>query len=124
MSVELTGRNVTVTPALKRLAQRRITRLERHLAGPARVRIVVWREKHLFTAEAIATHRRRRWTAEEKREDLAASVAFAIEKIDAQARKDTEKRRDRKHRGARSGAGNGRSRERRDGDLGLIVAEG
>jgi ribosome hibernation promoting factor len=108
----LTGRNVTVTSALERLAQRRITRLERHLAGPAEVRIVVWREKHLFTAEVIATHRRRRWTAVEERGDLEAAVAFALEKIDAQARKETEKRRDRKHRGAQSGAGNGRARQR------------
>lgn len=109
MTVELTGRNVTVTPAVRRLAEKRIKRLERHLAGPAEVRVVVWREKHLFNAEAIATHRRRRWTAQEQRGDLEAAVAFALEKIDARARKDTEKRRDRKHRA---------------GDPGLIVPEG
>jgi putative sigma-54 modulation protein len=110
MPVELTGRNVTVTTALKKLAQKGIERLERHLAGPAAVRIVVWREKHLFNAEVIATHRRRRWTAQEERGDLEAAVAFALEKIDAQARKDTERRRDQKHRGAQDGGGNGRAR--------------
>ena len=109
MAVELTARNVTVTAALKTLAENRIRRLERHLAGPAAVRVVVWREKHLFNAEVIATHRRRRWTAQEERGDLEAAVAFALEKVDALARKDTEKRRDRKHRGAKAkaGAGNG-----------------
>ena len=107
MAIELTGRNVTVTPALKALAEKRIRRLERHLNGTASVRVVVWREKHLFNAEAIATSRRRRWTAQEERSDVEAAVSFALEKIDAQARRDTEKRRDRKHRGAKMGAGNG-----------------
>lgn len=109
MGVELTGRNVTVTPALKALAEKSLRRLERHLAGPAEVRIVVWREKHVFKAEAIATHRRRRWTAQEERSDLQAALAFALEKVDAQAVKDTGKRRDLKHRGgkAKAGSGNG-----------------
>lgn len=110
MPVELTGRNVTVTTALKKLAQKGIERLERHLAGPAEVRIVVWREKHLFKAEVIATHGRRRWTAREERDDLEASVASSLETIDARARRDAERRRDRKHRGAQAGAGNGRGR--------------
>jgi putative sigma-54 modulation protein len=110
MPVELTGRNVTVTAALKKLAVKGTERLERHLAGPASVRIVVWREKHLFNAEAIATHGRRRWTAREERDDLESAVAFSLETIDALARKDAEKRRDRKHRGAQAGAGNGRGR--------------
>jgi putative sigma-54 modulation protein len=110
MPVELTGRNVTVTTALKKLAQKGIERLERHLAGSAEVRIVVWREKHLFKAEVIATHGRRRWTAREERDDLEAAVAFSLETIDARARKDAERRRDRKHRGAQAGAGNGRGR--------------
>ncbi len=110
MPVELTGRNVTVSAALKKLALKRIERLERHLAGPATVRVVVWREKHLFKAEVLATHRRRQWTALEERDDPEAAVAFALEKIDAQARKDTERRRDQKHRGAQDGGGNGRAR--------------
>jgi putative sigma-54 modulation protein len=115
MAVELTGRNVTVTNALRTLAEKRARRLERHLAGPAGVRIVVWREKHLFNAEVIATHRRRRWTAQEERGDLEAAVSFALEKIDAQARKETERLRTRKHRGARAkaSAGNGEGSERK-----------
>jgi putative sigma-54 modulation protein len=110
MSVELTGRNVKVTAALKNVAQKRVERLERHLAGPAAVRIVVWREKHLFNAEVIATHGRRRWTAREERDDLEAAVAFSLETIDARARKDTEKRRDRKHHGVQTGGGKSRGR--------------
>ncbi len=98
MAVECTGRNVEVTPSLRELAEERTERLERHLGGPARVRVVLSHEKHRFEAEIIATHRRRRWKAQEETADPRAAVALAFEKIDAQAKRDTEKRRDRKHR--------------------------
>ena len=99
MAVECTGRNVEVTPAVKTLARERTGRLERHLGGPANVRVVLSHEKHRFGAEIIATHRRQRWNAREYASaDPRAAVALAFEKIDAQAMKDSERRRDRKNR--------------------------
>jgi putative sigma-54 modulation protein len=98
MAVECTGRNVDVTPALMNLARERTERLERRLGGPARVRVVLSHERHRFGAEIIATHRRRRWNAHEFTVDPRAAVALAFEKIDAQAKKDSEKRRNRKDR--------------------------
>jgi putative sigma-54 modulation protein len=98
MAVECSGRNVEVTHSLRELAEERTQRLERHLGGPARVRVVLSHEKHRFGAEIIATHRRRRWKAQEETADPRAAVALAFEKIDAQAKRDSEKRRDRKHR--------------------------
>lgn len=98
MAVECTGRNIEVTHSLRELARERTQRLERHLGGPARVRVVLSQEKHRFGAEIIATHRRRRWKAQEETADPRAAVALAFEKIDAQAKRDSEKRRDRKHR--------------------------
>ncbi len=100
MAVEFTGRNVPVTPILKELAQEHAQKLERHLGGPAEVRIVLSQEKHRFGAEVIAKHRRRRWKAQEETGDPRAAVAAAFEKIDAQAKKDAQKRKDRKHRGS------------------------
>jgi ribosome hibernation promoting factor len=98
MAVECTGRNVEVTPSLLNLARERAERLERHLGGPAKVRIVLSHEKRRFGAEIIATHRRRRWNAHEYTADPRAAVALAFEKIDAQAKKDSEKIRNRKER--------------------------
>jgi ribosome hibernation promoting factor len=98
MAVECTGRNVEVTPSLIRLARERTQRLERHLGGPAKVRVVLSQEKHRFGAEIIATHRRRRWNAHEYTVDPRAAVALAFEKIDVQAKKDSERRRKRKDR--------------------------
>jgi putative sigma-54 modulation protein len=99
MAVECTGRNVEVTPSLKELAEERTQRLERHLGGPTKVRVVLSHQRHRFGAEVIATHRRRRWEATEETADVRAALAAAFEKIDAQAMRDTEKRRGRKHRG-------------------------
>ena len=100
MSVECTGRNVEVTGSLQELARQRTQRLERRLGGAAVVRVVLSREKHRFGAEVIASHRRRRWKAQEETAgDPRAAVALAFEKIDAQAKKDLERGRDRKHRG-------------------------
>lgn len=97
MSVECTGRNVEVTLALRELARRRAQRLERHLGGPAVVRVVLTQEKHRFGAEVIASHRRRHWKAQEETTgDPRAAVALAFEKIDAQAKKDLERVRGRK----------------------------
>jgi putative sigma-54 modulation protein len=99
MAVECTGRNFEITASLKELAEERTHRLERHLGGPADVRVVLSHEKHRFGAEIIAIHRRRRWKAQEETDDPMAAVAFAFAKIDAQAMRDSEKRRNRKHRG-------------------------
>jgi putative sigma-54 modulation protein len=99
MSVECSGRNIEVTASLRELARQRTLRLERHLGGPAVVRVVLSQEKHRFGAEVIASHRRRHWKAQEETAgDPRAAVALAFEKIDAQAQRDLEKRRDRKHR--------------------------
>ena len=97
MAVECTGRNVAVTPSLKEFAEKRAQRLERHLGGPALVRVVLSHEKHRFGAEIIAAHRRRRWKAQEETADPRTALALAFAKIDAQAMKDSAKRRDRKH---------------------------
>lgn len=104
MGVECTGRGVEITSRLRALAEERATRLERHLGGPVSVRVILSHEKHRYGAEILATHRRRKWTAQEETGDPLAALTLAFEKIDAQAMKDAEKRRDRRtaarrHRG-------------------------
>ena len=104
MAVECTGRNVSVTSSLRDLAEERVSCLERHLGGPTEVRVVLSHEKHRFGAEIIATRGRRRWTAQEQTADPRAAMALAFEKIDAQAMRDTERRRDKKHQKSRAGS--------------------
>jgi putative sigma-54 modulation protein len=122
MTVEFAGRHVEVTPRLRALAQERALRLERHLGGPADVRVVLTHEKHRFGAEVIAKHRRKLWTAQEENSDVQSAVVMAFEKVAAQAKKDSGRRHDRKHRGGAealplrqaSGPTPGDGRRRRD----------
>ncbi len=100
MGVECTGRGFEITSRLRALAEERAARLERHLGGPATVRVVLSHEKHRYGAEVIATHRRRKWTAQEETGDPRTALTLAFQKIDAQAMKDAEKRHDRRHRAA------------------------
>jgi putative sigma-54 modulation protein len=100
MLVELTGRNVEITPRLRSLADGRIERLERHVGGDVFARVILTHEKHRFRAEIIATHRKQRWTANEETADARSALVEAFEKVDGQATKHAGRRRDRKHRGA------------------------
>ncbi len=100
MSVECTGRNVEISPSLRELARRQTQGLERRLGGPAVVRVVLSHEKHRFGAEVIASHRRRHWKAQEETAgDPRAAMTLAFEKIEAQAKRDLGRRRDRMHGG-------------------------
>jgi putative sigma-54 modulation protein len=99
MIVEFTGRNVDVTPKLRTLADSRTARLERHLGGTVNVRVILAHEKHRFRAEILATptQGRGRWNANEETSDPRAALVQAFEKINAQATRQSAKRRDRKH---------------------------
>ena len=55
-------------------------------------------QKHRFRAEIMAAHRRGHWVANEETSDPRSALVQAFEKIDAQALKDSAKRRDRKLR--------------------------
>jgi len=81
MAVECTGRNVEITASVRELAEERTHRLERHLGGPADVRVVLSHEKHRYGAEILAIHRRRRWKAQEETGDPRAAVALAFENL-------------------------------------------
>src|SRR5262249_60314356 len=97
MSVEFTGRHAQWTPTLRELAEERAQRLERHLGGPATVRVVLSHEKHRFGVEVIATHRRRLWKAQGETADPRAALALAFGKGGAQAKAGSGRGRDREN---------------------------
>lgn|SRR5450755_885709 len=97
MIVEIAGRNVEVTARLRSVVESRTARLERHVGGAVNVRAILTHQKHRFRAEIMAAHRRGHWVANEETSDPRSALVQAFEKIDAQALKDSAKRRDRKH---------------------------
>jgi putative sigma-54 modulation protein len=104
MRVALTGRNVEITPSLRQLVGRRLTRLERLLNDNAlSAQVVLTREKHRHVTDIIVHTR-----GDHILKGLGnngtwpQSVAVAVDKVMQQAHKVKERWEDRKRR-ARGG---------------------
>ena len=55
MRVTITGRHMTVTPALRQYLDERLQKLERYRVKPARGQFVLAVEKYRHTAEGVVT---------------------------------------------------------------------
>ena len=100
MRLQVKGKNVEVTPALKGYAQEKLGKLERHLNDSARLELELAVEKNPSIADnqvAEATV----WTkgpilrARESSPDMRASIDMLVEKLERQARRYRDKRRPR-----------------------------
>lgn len=106
MRLELTGRHVDITPALRRLVDRKLARLERLLNDSAlSAQAVLTREKHRRRAEVTLHARGEKFLhGVGSASSWEASVGEAIDKIAQQAQRVKGKWQSRKRRGgARSG---------------------
>lgn len=106
MRLELTGRRVDITPALRRLVDRKLAKLERLLNDSVvSAQAVLAREKHRHRAD-ITLHAR----GEQFLHGCGASASWetsvnqAIDKISQQAQRVKGKWQERKRRGAGKGA--------------------
>jgi len=103
MRLELTGRHVAITPALRRLVDAKLAKLERMLNDSAvSAQAVLTREKYRHRAE-ITLHARGEKFLHGVGNSFAweASLSQAIEKITQQAQKVKGKWQERKRRGRR-----------------------
>src|SRR5262245_55565191 len=101
MRFELTGRHVDITPALRRLVEGKLAKLERMLNDSAvSAQAVLTREKHRHRAD-ITLHARGEKFLHGVGSAVAwePSVSMAIEKITQQAHKVKGKWQERKRRG-------------------------
>jgi putative sigma-54 modulation protein len=101
MRLELTGRHVEITPALRRLVESKLGKLERFLNDSAvSAQAVLTREKHRHRVD-ITLHARGEKFLHGNGNGAAwgASVAQAVEKITQQAKKVLGKWQERKRRG-------------------------
>ena len=106
MQLELTGRHVEVTPALRRLVERKILKLERLLNDSAvSAHVVLAREKHRHLSE-ITLHARGEHFMHAVGEagGWEASLSDTIEKLRQQVTRLKGKWKERTRRGARVGA--------------------
>lgn len=101
MHVDITGRQVEITPALRRYTQDKLRKLERLLDGPLEAHVVLAIEKHRHLAEIQVRSRTALLSGMRETEDLYASINDVVDKLERQAKKHKEKLKERKKRQGR-----------------------
>lgn len=101
MRIDITGRQVEVTPALRKYAEDKLKKLERLLDGPLEAHIVLAIEKHRHLAEIQVRSRTALLSGVRETADLYASINEVADKLERQALKHKEKMTTRKKRSAR-----------------------
>jgi putative sigma-54 modulation protein len=98
MKIDITGRNVEVTPALRDFAEEKLRKLERVLDAPIEAHVVLRIDKHRHVAEIQLKSRNLTLAGTEETGDLYASIGEVADKLERQVLKHKEKVRDHKHR--------------------------
>jgi len=100
MTIEYTGRQTDVAPALRTLAERKLKKLDRLLGGITHAHVIVGVDRHRKTAEVSVHSRRVDLSAAVESGDLAASLAGVLDKLARQAQRHVGRIRERKRRPA------------------------
>ena len=98
MKIEITGRQIEITPALREFTSDKLRKLEKLLDGPLDVHVVLAVEKHRHVAEIQVKSRTGVFSGTEETGDLYASIGEVAEKLERQALKHKEKVTSRKRR--------------------------
>ena len=109
MRLQVKGKNVEVSEAIRTYAEEKLGRLERQLADPTRVELELAVEKNPsiaanHVAEATIWTKGPVLRAKEASTDMRASIDLLTDKLERQVTRYREKRRRRNHRGQRIGA--------------------
>jgi len=98
MKIDITGRQVEITPALRDFAVEKLRKLEKLLDGPLEVHVVLGVEKHRHVAEIQVKSRTAILSGTEETGDLYASIGEVADKLERQALKHKEKVTEKKRR--------------------------
>lgn len=102
MNITITGRQIDVTPPLRSYTESRLRKLTRFMNGITDIHVILSVEKYRQIAEVNVHSRGNTYlTALEESNDLYVSISQAVEKIEAQAKKQQDKRIARRRRGGR-----------------------
>lgn len=99
--MDIAGRQVEVTKALRQFAQTKLQKLEKLLDGPIEAHVVLGIEKHRHLCEIQVKSRTALLSGQAETEDLYASIGDVADKLERQALKHKEKRKERKKRTVR-----------------------
>ena len=98
MQLDFTGRQMEVTPQLRKYAEQRLRKLTRILRGRFDAKVIMVAEKHRRIAEITVKFRDHTLVGVEETADPLASMNGAIDKLERQALRWLERRRTRKRR--------------------------
>jgi putative sigma-54 modulation protein len=87
MNVEITGRHVVITPALRTYIMKRLRKFNRLLGDEASIHVIIDVEKARHTAEILLKSKLVDLTCKGQTGDMYASILRAIEKLERQALK-------------------------------------
>jgi putative sigma-54 modulation protein len=91
MQINLTGRHLAITDALKNYVESKFERLERHADHVTDVHVILGLEKINKKAEATVQISGAMFFAEDHQEDMYAAIDNLIDKLDRQVCKHKEK---------------------------------
>jgi putative sigma-54 modulation protein len=100
MRIEFTGRQTEIPERLRGLAERKLQKLARRLRGMTHARVMLSADKHRQVAEVTLHSRNLDLAATEVGTELRTSLLAAIEKLERQALRRAERRRELKRRPA------------------------
>jgi putative sigma-54 modulation protein len=98
MPIEYTGRQVEISPALRRYAEERLRKIVRLLGEQFHLHVILTAEKHRRIAELTLKFQDQTVVGVEETEDLRTSLNGAIEKLSRQAVRLIDRRRTNKRR--------------------------
>lgn len=91
MRIDITGRQIEITPALREFAAEKLGKLEKLLEGPLEAHLVLMVEKHRHVAEVQVKSRSGVFSGTVETADLYASIGEVVDKLERQALKHKEK---------------------------------
>ena len=87
MNVEITGRHVMITPAIRTYVMKRLRKFDRFFGANSSFHVIIGVEKERHTAEILLKSKLLDLTGKGETGDMYASIARAIEKLERQALK-------------------------------------
>ena len=87
MRIEITGRHIDITPAIRDFTEDKLKKLERWIDEILETHVVLSVEKHRHIAEIVLRARTRTFTGTDATGDMYVSIGNATDKIEKQARK-------------------------------------
>jgi putative sigma-54 modulation protein len=97
MKLQLTGRHVEVTPAIREFVEKKFSKLEKHFDHITSIQVIIDVEKSEHKAEATVLVPGKDLFAHAKSENLYTAIDLLMDKIDAQLLKYKAKLKDHPH---------------------------